>query len=42
MSPTDLAVGRHDLTVEISDSSGAVYQDGIAFFIDAAGTGSCS
>jgi hypothetical protein len=42
MSPTDLAVGRHDLTVEISDSSGAVYQDGITFFIDAAGTGSCN
>ena len=42
MSPTDLSVGSHRLEVAVSDSSGAQnLQDGIRFFIDAAGTGAC-
>jgi hypothetical protein len=40
-SPTDLSVGSHQLDVTISDPSGQVFQSGITFFIDAAGTGAC-
>jgi hypothetical protein len=42
MSPADLAPGRHDLAVRISDPSGSVFDDGITFFVDAAGTGACN
>jgi hypothetical protein len=41
MSPTDLAVGAHTLSVVITDSSGVVFQDGISFFVDASGMGGC-
>jgi hypothetical protein len=40
MSPTDLSVGQHELSVTIGTPSGSG-QDGITFFIDAAGTGAC-
>ena len=41
MSPSDLTVGDHTLNVEVSDPSGVVFQSGITFTIDAAGTGAC-
>jgi len=42
MSPDDLSVGQHELTVRFSDlASGLDESDGITFFIDAAGTGAC-
>jgi hypothetical protein len=41
MSPADLAVGAHNLSVAITDASGGVFQDSISFFIDASGTGAC-
>jgi hypothetical protein len=40
LSPDALAVGQHQLSVSITDSSGT-FEDGITFFIDAAGTGAC-
>jgi hypothetical protein len=40
LSPDELSVGQHELTVTIIDSSGT-HVDGITFFIDAAGTGAC-
>jgi hypothetical protein len=42
MSPDDLSVGRHELTLTQTDTaSGEAEQLGITFFIDAAGTGAC-
>jgi hypothetical protein len=42
MSPDDLSVGQHELTVRFTDpASGLDESDGITFFIDAAGTGAC-
>jgi hypothetical protein len=42
MSPEDLSVGQHELTLTQTDTaSGQVEHDGITFFIDAAGTGAC-
>jgi hypothetical protein len=42
MSPDDFGVGRHELTLTQTDTaSGHAEQDGITFFIDAAGTGAC-
>jgi hypothetical protein len=41
-SPTDLSIGSHQLEVAMSDASGQLFQDGITFFIDAAGTGACA
>jgi hypothetical protein len=42
MSPDDLNVGRHELSLTITDNpSGEVDEIGITFFIDAAGTGAC-
>lgn len=40
MAPDDLSVGQHELSVRITDPTG-VFDDGITFFIDAAGTGAC-
>ena len=40
LSPDALAVGQHELSVRIVDSSGT-FEDRITFFIDAAGTGAC-
>ena len=40
MSPADLSVGQHELGVSITDPTGT-FDDGITFFIDAAGTGAC-
>jgi hypothetical protein len=40
LSPDELAVGQHELSVRIIDSSGT-FDEGITFFIDAAGTGAC-
>ena len=40
MAPGDLAVGRHELALTITDA-GDVFKDGITFFIDAPGTGAC-
>ncbi len=40
MSPADLSVGQHELFVRITQAGGA-FDDGITFFIDAAGTGAC-
>ena len=40
MSPADLSVGQHELSVTIGTPSGTA-EDGITFFIDAAGTGVC-
>jgi hypothetical protein len=39
LSPDQLAVGQHELSVRIID--GGTFDDGITFFIDAAGTGAC-
>jgi hypothetical protein len=42
MSPDDLSVGQHELSVRFtSPASGLDESDGITFFIDAAGTGAC-
>ena len=41
MSPDDLSVGQHELSVRINDPITGVSDDGITFFIDAAGTGAC-
>jgi hypothetical protein len=42
MSPDDLSVGQHELSVRFTDpTSGLDDSDGITFFIDAAGTGAC-
>jgi hypothetical protein len=42
MSPDDLSVGQHQLTVRFTDpTSGLDDSDGITFFIDASGTGAC-
>ena len=41
MSPDDLSVGQHQLSVRITDPITGVSDDGITFFIDAAGTGAC-
>jgi len=42
LSPDELAVGQHQLSVSIIDSSGTpLLVDQITFFIDAAGTGAC-
>jgi hypothetical protein len=40
MSPADLTVGQHQLSVSITGPS-EVLDDGMTFFIDAAGTGAC-
>ena len=40
LSPDELAVGQHELSVRFIDSSGT-FDDGITFFIDAAGAGAC-
>jgi len=40
MAPDDLSVGQHELSVTYRDPTG-VADDGITFFIDAAGTGAC-
>ncbi len=43
LSPSDLSIGSHQLTVTVKDSSGQQsYQDGITFVIDAPGTGACA
>jgi hypothetical protein len=41
MSPQELAVGSHSLTLKVEDAVDGVSQDGITFFIDAPGTGAC-
>jgi hypothetical protein len=42
MSPDDLSVGQHELSVSFTDpASGLAGSDGITFYIDAAGTGAC-
>ena len=41
MSPNDLSVGQHQLSVRFTDGAGLDDSDGITFFIDAAGTGAC-
>jgi hypothetical protein len=41
MSPDSLSVGQHQLTLRVTDPITGVSDDGIAFFIDAAGTGAC-
>jgi hypothetical protein len=41
MSPNDLSVGQHQLSVRFTDGDGLDDSDGITFFIDAAGTGAC-
>ena len=40
MSPADLSVGQHELSISGIDPAGE-FEDGITFFIDAAGTGAC-
>jgi hypothetical protein len=40
MAPDDLSVGQHDLSARFTDPTG-VFDTGITFFIDAAGTGAC-
>lgn len=40
MAPDDLSVGHHELTARFTDPTG-FEEDGITFFIDAAGTGAC-
>jgi hypothetical protein len=40
MSPADLAVGTHTLSVVVTGPSG-VFQDEITFFVDASGAGAC-
>jgi hypothetical protein len=40
MAPDDLSVGRHELSARFTDPTG-VFDTGITFFIDAAGTGAC-
>jgi hypothetical protein len=41
MSPDDLGVGQHELSARFSDPITGVFDTGIPFFIDAAGTGAC-
>jgi hypothetical protein len=41
LSPSDLEVGSHTLSVELTDSSGAVFVYTASFHIDAAGEGAC-
>jgi hypothetical protein len=41
MSPDDLSVGQHALSLEFADPTYGDFSDGITFFIDAAGTGAC-
>lgn len=42
MSPDDLSVGQHEVSVRFTDpTSGLDESDGITFFIDAPGTGAC-
>jgi len=42
MSPEDLSVGQHELSLRFTDpASGLDESDGITFFIDAADTGAC-
>ena len=40
IAPDDLSVGQHELSVRFTDPTG-VFDTGITFFIDAAGTGAC-
>jgi hypothetical protein len=40
MAPDDLSVGQHELSVSITDPTGTA-DNGITFFVDPAGTGSC-
>ena len=40
LSPDELAVGSHQVSMSITDSSGT-FENEIVFFIDAAGTGAC-
>jgi hypothetical protein len=42
MAPDDLSVGEHQLTLRINDPVTGVGDDGITFFIDAAGSGACT
>jgi hypothetical protein len=40
LSPDDLSIGQHELSVRFTDpTSGLDDGDGISFFVDAAGTG---
>jgi hypothetical protein len=41
MSPDDLSVGQHELSARKTDPITGVSDDGITFFIDAAGSGAC-
>ena len=41
MAPSDLSVGRHTLSVVVSDPSGVLFTNQITFFVDAAGSGAC-
>jgi hypothetical protein len=41
MSPNDLSVGQHQLSARFTDPITGVFDTGITFFIDAAGTGAC-
>jgi hypothetical protein len=42
MSPEDLGVGQHQLSVRFTEpATGLEETNGIAFFIDATGTGAC-
>jgi len=41
MSPEELAVGSHILSLKVEDPVDGVSEDGITFFIDAPGTGAC-
>ena len=41
MTPQELAVGSHRLTLRIEDPIDGVSEDGTTFFIDAPGTGAC-
>jgi hypothetical protein len=41
MSPQELAVGSHSLTLKVEDPVDGVSEDGITFLIDAPGTGAC-
>ncbi len=40
LSPDELSVGQHELSMRFTDSSGT-FDETITFFIDAAGTGAC-
>ena len=41
MSPDDLSLGQHQLSARFTDPITGVFDTGITFFIDAAGTGAC-